>query len=76
MISNIDGDIEEFTRMFVNINKIDNVEELQQRVLKLERMLSIAQQEKANLEDDFIHLLSRMQLAGKGAITCNYSQKL
>jgi hypothetical protein len=53
----------------------DNVEELKQRVLKLESMLSIAQQEKANLEDDFRHVLEQMQLVRK-TTAYGYNQKI
>lgn len=49
-----------YAKMLVGMR--DNVEELKQRVLKLESMLSIAQQEKANLEDDFQHVLEQIQL--------------
>ena len=56
--------------------KRDNVEELQQRVLKLESMLYIAQQEKANLEDDFRHVLEQVQLVRRTTTAYGYNQKI
>ena len=52
----------------------DSVEELKQRVLKLENMLSIVQQEKANLEDDFRHVLE-LQLVRK-PIAYGYNREI